>query len=295
MTERNARNELQTTSAQALVDVRAEERQSHVAIVERLFVAMQSISRARSLSESLNALTDAAATLAPRAALYVVNGSELRAWRAAGFDGAAVAKALSDQEPAARALFDRALESGAAVTTANASAPPFARLPQDRSGLAVPVVVGGQGVAVLYVDDASVPDPDAPSSWPEAVQALAAHASACVSQITAVRTAQALQQQLTAAGHVRSGPPQPATEDDSSARRYARLLVSEIKLYNEAAVRAGREKRDLLIRLRPEIDRARRLYEERVSSAVGARTTYFQQELVHTLADGDSALLGGTL
>ena len=87
----------------------------------------------------------------------------------------------------------------------------------------------------------------------------------------------------------------PATEDDSSARRYARLLVSEIKLYNEAAVRAGREKRDLLTRLQPEIERARRLYEERVSPAVGERSTYFQQELVHTLADGDAALLGGTL
>jgi hypothetical protein len=81
-------------------------------------------------------------------------------------------------------------------------------------------------------------------------------------------------------------------EEDSSARRYARLLVSEIKLYNEAAVRAGRQKRDLLTRLAPEIERARRLYEERVSPAIGARAAYFQQELVHTLADGDSALLG---
>ena len=71
--------------------------------------------------------------------------------------------------------------------------------------------------------------------------------------------------------------------------------MSEIKLYNEAAVRTGREKRDLLNRLAPEIDRARRLYEERVSPAVGARATYFQQELVHTLADGDSALLGGAV
>ena len=58
-------------------------------------------------------------------------------------------------------------------------------------------------------------------------------------------------------------------------------------------MRAGREKRDLLNRLAPEIERARRLYEERVSPSVGARPPYFQQELVHTLADGDSALLGG--
>ena len=54
-----------------------------------------------------------------------------------------------------------------------------------------------------------------------------------------------------------------ASGEDDGARRYARLLVSEIKLYNESAVRTGRERRDLLVRLRPEIDRARRLYEER--------------------------------
>jgi hypothetical protein len=70
--------------------------------------------------------------------------------------------------------------------------------------------------------------------------------------------------------------------------------VSEIKLYNENAVRLGREKRDLLERLRPEIDRARRLYEDRVSPSVGARGLYFQQELVQTLADGDAALLGAS-
>ena len=80
--------------------------------------------------------------------------------------------------------------------------------------------------------------------------------------------------------------------DVQGARRYARLLVSEIKLYNEAAVRAGREQRDLLQRLRAEIDRALKLYEERVPAAVGGRHAYFQQELIQTLADGDAALLG---
>jgi hypothetical protein len=57
-------------------------------------------------------------------------------------------------------------------------------------------------------------------------------------------------------------------------------------------VRAGRQQRDLMQRLRAEIDRALRLYEERVPPAVGGRHVYFQQELVQTLADGDAALLG---
>jgi hypothetical protein len=57
-------------------------------------------------------------------------------------------------------------------------------------------------------------------------------------------------------------------------------------------VRIGREKRDLLIRLRPEVDRARRLYEERVPATVASRARYFEQELRQTLAGGDAALLG---
>jgi hypothetical protein len=79
-------------------------------------------------------------------------------------------------------------------------------------------------------------------------------------------------------------------EDVQSARRYAKLLVSEIKLYNEGAVRVGRERRDLRSRLGDEIDRARRLYDQRVPQSLHGRDAYFQQELVQTLAEGDQSL-----
>jgi hypothetical protein len=94
-----------------------------------------------------------------------------------------------------------------------------------------------------------------------------------------------------------SAPPSSASaaaEDEiHAARRYARLLVSEIKLYNESAVRMGRERKDLLLRLEPEIERARRLYAERVAPTVHGRDALFDQELSQTLADGDHSLLGG--
>ncbi len=54
----------------------------------------------------------------------------------------------------------------------------------------------------------------------------------------------------------------------------------------------GRERRDLMTRLKPEIDRARRLYDERIAPSIHSRDVYFQQELVQTLADGDQSLLG---
>jgi hypothetical protein len=141
-------------------------------------------------------------------------------------------------------------------------------------------------VAVLYGDDGAVGEPLA--SWHESLQILGRHASACLAHLTAVRTAQAMN--LVAAGPGSNGIA-PSDDEEHGARRYARLLMSEIKMYNDSAVRAGRERRDLLQRLKPEIERARQLYEQRITPS-HARDVYFQQELVQTLADGDHSLLG---
>jgi len=78
----------------------------------------------------------------------------------------------------------------------------------------------------------------------------------------------------------------------TDARRFARLLVSEIKLYNEQKVREGQSQGDIYDRLRDDIDRSRQMYEKRIAPPVAERYDYFHQELVKTLADGDSGKLG---
>jgi hypothetical protein len=80
----------------------------------------------------------------------------------------------------------------------------------------------------------------------------------------------------------------------NDARRFARLLVSEIKLYNESKVREGRGAGDLYDRLRDDIDRSRQMYDKRVAPPVAARHDYFHQELVNTLAEGNSEKLGAS-
>jgi len=90
--------------------------------------------------------------------------------------------------------------------------------------------------------------------------------------------------------------PVDVSEDErrlhNDARRFARLLVSEIKLYNEPKVQEGRNKSDLYERLRDDIDRSRQMYDKRVAPPVAARHDYFHQELVNTLAEGDVTKLG---
>jgi hypothetical protein len=80
----------------------------------------------------------------------------------------------------------------------------------------------------------------------------------------------------------------------NDARRFARLLVSEIKLYNEQKVKEGREASDLYERLREAIDRSREMYDKRVQPPVAARFDYFHYEIVNTLAEGDENKLGGS-
>ena len=78
----------------------------------------------------------------------------------------------------------------------------------------------------------------------------------------------------------------------NDARRFARLLISEIKLYNEQKVAEGRTEHDLYDRLREYIDRSREMYDKRVKGEVAARYDYFHGELVNTLAEGDASKLG---
>ena len=91
-----------------------------------------------------------------------------------------------------------------------------------------------------------------------------------------------------------SGPlaPTDAEERRAEARRFAQLLVSEIKLYNERAVEEGRAQGNLYKRLKEEIDLSRQMYEERIPESVRAEGDFLYEELVRILADGQADALG---
>ena len=142
-------------------------------------------------------------------------------------------------------------------------------------------------MGVLYADDDGPAPRPVPSAWPEIAEILARHASRCLESMTARRIPELVRASASERARL-----QTRQQDDESAQRYARLLVAEIKLYNESAVDEARRDGAILRRLRPQIERAERLYAERVPEPVRARTDYFAQELVRTLAGGNAALLG---
>jgi hypothetical protein len=87
--------------------------------------------------------------------------------------------------------------------------------------------------------------------------------------------------------------PQAGTEPlHDEARRLARLLVSEIKLYNEELIAEGKRKGNIYQELREDIDRSRQMYEERIDEQVRATSDYFREELIRSLAGGDASVMG---
>jgi len=88
----------------------------------------------------------------------------------------------------------------------------------------------------------------------------------------------------------------PLSEEEQKfqkdAKRFARLLVSEIDLYNKNKVADGRKNKDLYKRLKSDIERSRLTFQKRFSKPVGPPVDYFHEELIRSLANNDSSLMG---
>ena len=76
------------------------------------------------------------------------------------------------------------------------------------------------------------------------------------------------------------------------AQRFARLLVDEIKLYNQAKVAEGRRNKDLYDRLKEDIEKSRSTFQKRYGNSAAASGDYFQKEVVRSLAEDDYSVMG---
>jgi len=89
--------------------------------------------------------------------------------------------------------------------------------------------------------------------------------------------------------------PAASSEDQDThrkAQRFARLLVDEVKLYNQAKVAEGRKHKDLYDRLKEAIEKSRSTYQKRYGNTVAASGGYFHHELVRSLAEDDVSIMG---
>ena len=262
-----------------------------LAASRRLVDAVRALGRAETLSEVLETLVTRTAQETSRAAILLPSASRFSGWRFVGFgpffDGTD-GTVFADDESAG--VVHEARRTGTTVSAPGAGfeAPVFANLPAGRKSAALPLSMGGEVVAVLYADRGT--SESANTAWLNRLEILARYAEQRLETLTAFRAA-CLVAERDEPANVPADRPVEGRSDEAAAERYARLLVSEIKLYHEADVIAGRRDRDLTTRLGGEIARARALYEQRVPVHVRQAIDIFHAELVRTLANGDRSLL----
>lgn len=76
------------------------------------------------------------------------------------------------------------------------------------------------------------------------------------------------------------------------AQRFARLLIDEIKLYNQAKVAEGRKNKDLYGRLKEDIEKSRATYQKRYGQTAAGSANYINQEILRSLAEDDISVMG---
>ncbi|MBI2682927.1 MAG: hypothetical protein HYX26_06885 [Acidobacteriales bacterium] len=288
-----------------------------------LFASVASIYDAEGQADILRNLLDGIAQSNARAALFVAKGGNLTGWQCRGFadDGAVKGMVLSGSSGlAGRAMQDKEPVSAAAAEFSSQFISTNGN-PVDGNALVLPLVVRDKVAAIIYTDAGT----STPGTSDTSAARVLVRSAASWLEILALRkmVGGAVEAAADAAAAAAEPPPAPVAappppppaaaptpssassgadlaglspEDQElhkKAKRFAKLLVDEIKLYNQAKVTEGRANKDIYKRLQEDIDKSRATYEKRYGSTSAASANYFAREVVRILADNDPALLGG--
>ena len=267
---------------------------------ELLNAASTSIHESGSQAEILRHLLEGEARFAGRVALFVVKGGTISGWQGIGFEDNEAIKSLSISATsglAGKAIQTRNPAEGKALEFDKGFVGSVKAPAEDRC-LALPLVVKDKVAAVIYADGGTAPGGKIDASG---LHELTRFAGVWL-ELTAIRKVggavedapQAVPSAM-AAGAPASAPAVPASDEDElhkKARRFAKLLVEEIKLYNQPRVEEGRQHKDLYERLRVDIEKSRSTYDKRYAESAVASSDYFTQELIRILADNDVSLMG---
>lgn len=165
-------------------------------LITRVISAIRRLDEATTLRGILDALAEGASAEADCMAVMLVEEDAFRSYRHHGFD---ITRTPIDMPATASPLLTNVItfRQAASVPSAgphpSADTPPFMRVPDGRIGLAIPLVVGKQVVALVYAEGAerATGEPGEPV-WTEQVEVLVRHASARLENVTSLRTVEVL-------------------------------------------------------------------------------------------------------
>jgi hypothetical protein len=241
--------------------------------LDALLTVFNALKRANTPSEILALVVEGLAREFSRVALFNVQENRLEGTRQKGFnfqsDISKVRVPLTPESLLSRAMGSGRLEAYFPAIAADAGiALPFGGTPS--CAMAIPFVVDGAMVAMIYADDSDMPEfataaPQTRAKFAELVQQHAA---------------------LALLG-MRSGEKKSA-----DLRRFAALLVDEIEYAHAADVKFGRNALERQQTLRHQVEHARHLHAERTNQDPGAAAVF--EELLTSLIDARRDSVFGT-
>ena len=159
---------------------------------DSLVSGLRALNGAQSLGDVLEALFDLASRESGRAAVFLLRGGGLVAWRARGFD-TTVLRVGADLVPGQAGLVAAAAQAGARKDhpeDGGTGLPAFAVGNGPCHAVALPVEVSGSVIAVLYADKPEA-DNQEHARWPTILDQMARHAGRVLEAVT-VRHAAAM-------------------------------------------------------------------------------------------------------
>src|ERR1051326_155322 len=218
-----------------------------------LNAAAASIQESTSQAEILRRLLEGEARFAGRVALFVVKGAAVTGWQGIGFEDNDAVKNVSLNASTGlvgKAVQGRAMAEGA-TNEFDSGFISQVKAPAENRCLVLPLVVKEKVAAVIYADSGVAPGGALDASG---LQSLTRFAAIWL-ELAALRkaggaAAEDAPQQVAAAAVAGStsaaaAPVSEESELHKKARRFAKLLVEEIKLYNQSKVDEGRQHKDL--------------------------------------------------
>ena len=218
-----------------------------LSLLDELLDAFAALGGATTISDVLKTLVEQLAAQYPRVALFRVKKSHLQGAHQIGFDLktdiAKVVMPLSMDSLLARAASSRQIERLSGAELKDSGRTPFTGTPG--SALAIPIVVNGEALAIVYADDAGRGPGAGATAEYEAnarfAQAMQHHASALLARLTnELRTLAELQ-------------------------AYAGSLLREIEQMHAADLQAGLGAADLPVRVKANLEYARSIYGSRIA------------------------------
>ena len=244
--EQAAKGEKESASAQAKIAALTTEAGRARALVETCLKGIDELAGATTIAALLTALSKQLATQFPRVALFRVKGNRLEGEHHVGFDQKDVTKLvipLNMDSMITRVVASSAVESAIGPAIEEAGGPPLGGNPAI--AVALPIVIQGETIAVVYADDAGQ---KGPARDKESYVANVGFAKLMLKQtgILLMRLTHELK---------------TLTE----LRNYATMLLQEAEQMYGGDADAGRNAEERRSRLKDTLDCARQLYAQRAA------------------------------